>query len=169
MGINLLHHSLDVAHLAGLIAAELGLDVRLAQRAGLLHDLGKTIEGDNAHTDRGVDLGEQYEEDPEVRDVMATHHDPNEGLSPYAFTVKAADYLASGQSEESIEASAPQVVQFDAVTDAHGGIQSADGVRVQDEVWVLIRGSNLPDLDALTDEIQRSLAPDTRIRLTVSP
>lgn len=168
MGINLLHHSLDVAHLAGLIAAELGLDVRLVQRAGLLHDIGKSVPDGKNHIERGVELGLQYNEHPVVRDVIATHHDTNERLSSYAFAVKAADFLAARQTSQTLEATVPQVIDLQSIADSQDGVQAVHAVRVSDEMWVLIRGSEDISADAFTDQIRNVLNVDIPIRITCS-
>lgn len=162
MGVNLLHHSLDVAHLAGIIAAELGLDVRLAQRAGLLHDIGKSAPDGRSHVERGLELGSQHDEHPVIRDVIATHHDPNEGLSPYAFTVKAADVLATTETPPTLETSAPQVINLNTIAESQTGDQAIHAVRVGDEMWVLVQGGGQINADRL----RSVLTEDIPIRIT---
>ena len=169
MGINLLHHSLDVAHLAGLIAAELGLNVRLAQRSGLLHDIGKSAPNGKNHVEKGVELGLQYNEHPVVRDVIATHHDKNDHLSAYAFAVKAADFLAAGQIPQPLEATVPQVINLQRVASAQDRVQAVHAVRVLDEMWVLIRGTEPINADAFADPIRNVLNVEIPIRITVAP
>lgn len=168
MGINLLHHSLDVAHLAGLIAAELGLDVRLAQRAGLLHDIGKTVVDERTHIDRGTEIGEQHGEHPVVQEVIARHHDPNDGLSPYTFAVKAADVLASSPSPVSLEESSPQVMDLKALADSQDNVRSIYAVRVPDEIWVLIQATGPTDVDAVGGRVREMLSTDATVRITLA-
>ncbi len=168
MGINLLHYSLDVAHLAGLIAAEIGLDARLAQRAGLLHDIGKSSPNGGSHVERGVEIGSRYDEDPVIRDVIATHHEPNSGLTPYAFAVKAADVLSVQQESQTLEATVPQVIDLESTANMQA-VQAAHAVRVLDEMWVLIRGTEAVDADTVADQIRVALGIDIPILVTVAP
>lgn len=167
MNVNLLHHSLHVAHLSGLIAAEIGLDVRLAQRAGLLHDIGKAVDEGKGHIEEGVELGAKYNEHAVVRDVIATHHDKNESLSPYTFVVKAADFLSGEQTPETLESAVPQVIDLQSVADAQD-LNAVHAVRVGDEMWVLVQGTEDVNTDTLTDPIRNVLQADVPIRMTVA-
>ena len=89
-GQNQLQHCLEVAHLAGLMAGDIGVDAKLARRAGLLHDIGKTVSHDmkGTHIDLGVELAERYREHPVVKEVIAEHHEDHERLDPDLFSGK---------------------------------------------------------------------------------
>jgi len=165
---NILLHSLEVAHLAGLIAAELDLDVATAQRAGLLHDLGKSISDGKTHIQAGMDLSEQFGEHPIVHHVIATHHDKNDCLSPYTFAVKAADYLSTQKTPPALENSTPQVIDLQAIADSHENIRSAHAIHVSDELWILIRGDEDVDREALNEEIQKMLNFEGKTQITVA-
>ncbi|MDA0337045.1 MAG: Rnase Y domain-containing protein, partial [bacterium] len=96
-GQNQLQHCLEVGQLAGLMALEIGLDAPLARRAGLLHDIGKTVsrEMEGSHIDLGVELADRFEEHPVVREVIAESHEDHERVDPICFLVKAADAISS--------------------------------------------------------------------------
>ena len=176
MGQSVLQHSLDVAHLSGRLAAKVGLDEDLAKRAGLLHDIGKSVGKIEApHTRLGEKLAEDWGEHPVVRHVVATHHEKNEDLSSYSFVVKAADYVASTQFPSGMEQDDAEEVarQFQALDDAvasANGLKDAYSLEVCGEVWVLARGAqNEDDPDANVGErIKGELDGDRKVRVTVS-
>ena len=178
MGQNILQHSLDAAHIAGLLAAELGLNVSLAQRAGLLHDIGKTVDGGPArtHVDTGIQLSEKYNEHPIVHHVIATHHDKNHRLSPYCFAVKAADALSVVRHQDAkaqdLDTWTPPIVNLDALAQTLDGISDIHALPVQQEIWVLVRGleatpENAPQ-DAIEEGVRQALNLDGKVWITVA-
>ncbi len=152
-GQNLLQHCLEVAHLAGFMAAEMGLDVRLARRAGLLHDIGKTInrETGGSHVDQGIELGEKLGEHPIVKEVIAEHHEDNERLSPICFLVKAADTISSirpGGRREDLEGYARRIMRLEEIANSFDGVRDVYAINAGREIRVMVRGEQIGDDDA---------------------
>ncbi len=152
-GQNLLQHCLEVAHLAGAMAAEMGLDVKLARRAGLLHDIGKTInrETGGSHVDQGIELGEKLNEHPIVKEVIAEHHEDNERLSPICFIVKAADTISSirpGGRREDLEGYARRIMRLEEIANSFEGVRDVFAINAGREIRVMVRGEQVGDDDA---------------------
>ncbi|NKB72538.1 MAG: ribonuclease Y [Candidatus Latescibacteria bacterium] len=153
MGQNLLQHSLEVAHLAGLMAAEMGLDVRLARRAGLLHDIGKTgsRELGASHIDLGITLSEQFDEHPIVREVIAEHHEDDDRQSAICFVVKAADTISCirpGGRREDSEGYARRIIRLEEIAHSFDGVQEVFAINAGREVRVMVQGEKVSDDDA---------------------
>ena len=152
-GQNLLQHCLEVAHLSGLMAAEVGLDVRLAKRAGLLHDIGKTVsrEMEGSHVELGIDLGNQFDEHPVVKEVIAEHHEDDERLSPICFLVKAADTISSirpGGRREDLEGYARRIMRLEEIATSFEGVKDVFAINAGREIRVMVRGDQIGDDDA---------------------
>jgi ribonuclease Y len=152
-GQNLLQHCLEVAHLSGLMAAEIGLDVRLARRAGLLHDIGKTVsrEMEGSHIELGVGLAEKFDEHPVVKEVIAEHHEDNERLSPICFIVKAADTISSirpGGRREDLEGYARRIMRLEEIANSFEGVKDVFAINAGREIRVMVRGDRIGDDDA---------------------
>jgi ribonuclease Y len=153
LGQNLLQHCLEVAHLSGLMAAEIGLDVRLAKRAGLLHDIGKTMsrEMEGSHVELGIELGERFNEHPVVREVIAEHHEDHERLSPICFLVKAADTISSvrpGGRREDLEGYARRIMRLEEIANSFEGVRDVYAINAGREIRVMVRGDRIGDDDA---------------------
>ena len=152
-GQNLLQHSLEVAKLAAVMAAELKLDVKLAMRAGLLHDIGKTLsrEMEGSHIELGVDLGERFNEHPVVREVIAEHHEHHERQSSICFLVRAADTVSStrpGGRREDLEGYAQRIMQLEEIANSFEGVRDVYAINAGREIRVMVRGDRIGDDDA---------------------
>jgi ribonuclease Y len=152
-GQNQLQHCLEVAHLSGLMAAEIGLPVPLARRAGLLHDIGKTVsrELEGTHIDLGVELAEKFDEHPVVKEVIAEHHEENERLDPICFLVKAADVISSirpGGRREDLEGYARRIMKLEEIANSFEGVKDVYAINAGREMRVMVRGDRVSDDDA---------------------
>ena len=152
-GQNLLQHCLEVAHLAGLMAAELRLDVRLAKRAGLLHDIGKTVsrEMEGSHVELGIELGDRFEEHSIVKEAIAEHHEDNERMSSIGFLVKAADTISSirpGGRREDLEGYARRIMRLEEVANSFEGVKDVYAINAGREIRVMVEGQRIGDDDA---------------------
>ena len=152
-GQNQLQHCLEVAHLTGLMAGDIGVDVKLARRAGLLHDIGKTISRDleGTHIDLGVELAERYGEDQVVKEVIAEHHEDHERLNPICFLVKAADAISSsrpGGRREDLEGYARRIIKLEEIANSFDGVKDVYAINAGREIRVMVRGDRIGDDDA---------------------
>jgi len=152
-GQNLLQHCLEVAHLSGLMAAEVGLDVNLAKRAGLLHDIGKTVsrEMEGSHVELGIELGDRYNEHPIVKEAIAEHHEDNERMSAICFLVKAADTISSirpGGRREDLEGYAQRIMRLEEVANSFTGVRDVYAINAGREIRVMVKGDQIGDDDA---------------------
>ena len=142
-GQNALAHSLEVAHLAGVMAAELGLDEVIARRAGLLHDIGKAIDYqvEGSHALIGADLAKRYGESQVIVNAIAAHHEEEEPKSPYAVLVLAADAVSAsrpGARRESIEAYIRRLEKLENLASSFKGVEKAYAIQAGREVRVMI-------------------------------
>ena len=153
-GQNALGHSLEVAHLAGIIAAELGGDEQLAKRAGLLHDIGKALTHDFAgsHVDLGADLCKRYKEHPIVINAIYAHHGHEEPTSVEAAAVCAADTLSAarpGARREVLEAFLKRVQEIEEIATSKEGIKQAYAINAGREVRVIANAKLVNDDEAV--------------------
>ena len=158
-GQNLLSHSVEVAKLAGLMAAELGLDARKARRAGLLHDVGKVIEGDleQPHAIEGMELARRFKEHPDVANAIGAHHDEVAMATPIAPLVQAADAVSGarpGARRESIERYVQRLKALEELASAFDGVEQAYAIQAGREIRVVV------DTDRVSDAVAESLAHD---------
>jgi len=149
-GQNALAHTLEVAHLAGLMAAEMGGDVTLAKRAGLLHDIGKALthDVDGNHVDLGAEICRRYNEDPVVINAIYAHHGQQEIESVECGAVCAADALSAarpGARREVLESFLKRVTEIEDIASAHQGVKQAYAINAGREVRVIVNATLVND------------------------
>ncbi len=149
-GQNALSHSLEVAHIAGMIAAELGLDEDLARRAGLLHDLGKAVDHqvEGAHASIGADLAKRFGEKPEVVSAIASHHDMTIVNSVYDVIIAVSDAISAsrpGARRESLDAYIKRLEKLEELAQAFSGVTKAYAIQAGREVRVVVNPTNTDD------------------------
>jgi ribonuclease Y len=163
-GQNVLRHSIEVAYLAGTMAAELGADVALCRRAGLLHDLGKAIdrEVDGPHALIGADLARKYKESNAVVHAIAAHHNEVEPETLEAVLVQAADAVSAarpGARRESLEHYIKRLEKLEEIADSFEGVDKSYAIQAGREIRIAVKPEKIDDLGAITlaSEIGRKI------------
>ena len=163
-GQNVLKHSMEVAFLAGKLAVEIGENEILARRAGLLHDIGKSIDADveGSHVDIGLDLANRYREKPEVIDAIGSHHGDHEATTLIAPLVAAADTLSAarpGARSESLDNYIKRLTQLEDICNGFKGVEKAYALQAGREIRVLVKPEEITDVEAY------KVARDIRVKI----
>jgi len=177
-GQNILRHSVEVAHLSGVMAAELGMDPKMAKRGGLLHDVGKAIDHDQegTHPQLGMDIAARYGEPQPVLEAIGYHHDDYAGGSLWPVLVAAADALSGarpGARRESIEIYIKRLEALEKIANAFPGVEKSYAIQAGREIRILVEHSRVDDARAqdLAGEIARRIEKELeypgQIRVTV--
>lgn len=153
-GQNVLKHSVQVAHLCGIIAAELGVDEVLARRAGLLHDVGKSIDRDieGSHTEIGANLAKRFGEPVEVIDAIAHHHDIDLAETIYPIIVSAADAISAarpGARRESLESYLKRLESLESIATSFPGVEKSYAIQAGREIRIVVQPDKVDDGSAV--------------------
>lgn len=149
-GQNVLMHSIEVSNLARIMADELGLNTKLAARAGLLHDIGKALDHDmeGTHVQIGVDILKKYKEDPKVINAVEAHHGDVEAQTPEAFLVQAADAISAsrpGARRETFDAYIKRLEQLETIANSFDGVEKSYAIQAGREIRIIVKPEKISD------------------------
>jgi len=175
---NVLQHSLEVASFCGIIASELGVNVKKAKRAGLLHDIGKAVdhEIEGSHATIGADLAKKYGEDDEIVHALAAHHDDEKPQTVIAILVQVADALSAarpGARREMLETYVKHLKDLEEIALSFPGVLKSYAVQAGREIRIIVEGKEISDDDAvvlskdIARKIESNLSYPGQIKVTV--
>ena len=177
-GQNVLAHSVEVAYLAGMIAGELGANVAIAKKTGLLHDIGKAVdrEVEGSHAAIGAELVKQWDKSPEVVQGIAEHHFETDTTSIWGFIVAAADAISSarpGARRESLEHYLKRLKELEDIANSFKGVEKSYAIQAGREIRILVKPEEIDDLGAMrlardiVKKVEESLEYPGQIKITV--
>lgn len=177
-GQNVLKHSIEVSHLAGIMAAEIGADVKLAKRAGLVHDLGKAVdhEMEGTHVEIGMDLLRRYKESKDVIHAMSTHHGDYEPESVEAVLVTAADAISAarpGARRETLEAYIKRLEKLEEIANSYEGVDKSFAIQAGREIRIMVKPEDINDEEMhllardMTKKIEDELEYPGQIKVSI--
>ena len=177
-GQNVLAHSIETSFLAGMIAAELGADVAIARKAGLLHDIGKAVdrEVEGTHTSIGADLVKQWDKSPEVVQGVSEHHLETSNVSMWGYLISAADAISSarpGARRESLENYLNRLTALEEIANDFKGVEKSYAIQAGREIRILVKPEEIDDLGAMrlardiVKKIEEGMTYPGQIKVTV--
>lgn len=177
-GQNVLQHSIEVSHLAGIMAAELGLDITLSKRAGLLHDIGKAIdhETEGSHVQIGGDLAKKFKESPAVVNAIAAHHGDIDFNTLEAVLIQSADAISAvrpGARRETLEAYIKRLEKLENIADSFDGVEKAYAIHAGREIRIMVKPDRIDDYSSIkvardiVQKVENELEYPGQIKVTV--
>ncbi len=176
-GQNVLKHSLEVAHLMGMVAGELGLDVNLAKRCGLLHDIGKAVdhESEGTHSELGMEIARRYGEPKEVINAIGSHHEKMEADNVYSVLVKVMDSISAGRPgarSETLEKYLKRLEKLESIATSYPAVEQAYAIQAGREIRVIINADTVGDKEVykicrdIAGRIEKELTYPGEIKVT---
>ncbi len=177
-GQNNLYHAREASYICGIMASELGLDVRLARRGALLHDIGKAVshEEEGPHAMLGAEIAKKYGESPKIVNAIAAHHEQVEPMCPESVLVAAAEALSAarpGARREALESYVKRLEKLESLATGHKGVQKAYAIQAGREIRVIVRQEDITDAESfqlsreLAKKIEQELTYPGQIKVTV--